>query len=303
MPYVLGLDLGGSSIKAVTVSPAGHLLAEATIPFVDRDLEWAHKIQTLVADFTHQHGAPAHAIGLAAPGLAARDGSSILNLPGRLLGIEGLDWTKWLNRSSPVPVLNDAHAALLGEVWQGAARGLENVFLLTLGTGVGGAAMVDGRLLQGRLGRAGHLGHTVLDFLGPLDDVNTPGSLEYEVGNKNILARSDGRFPTTKAVVTAYLAGDPEAVRIWLRSIRALAAGIASLVNVLDPEAVILGGGVADAGEALFVPLRSELDRVEWRPGGHAVRLLHAQLGGLAGAYGAAWNALQSESVCTRTAG
>jgi glucokinase len=154
---------------------------------------------------------------------------------------------------------------------------------------------VDGRLLRGHIGRAGHLGHTVLDFLGPLDDVNTPGSLEHEIGNKNVLARSVGRFPTTKALVTAHLSGDAEATRVWSRSIRALAAGIASLVNALDPEAVILGGGVADAGEALFGPLRDELARVEWRPGGHSVRLLHAQLGGLAGAYGAAWNALRSK--------
>lgn len=294
MNYVLGIDLGGSSIKAVTVTPEGHLLAEANLPFVDRNLEWAHKLRALVADFAHQHGSPAAAIGIAAPGLAGRNGRCIAHLPGRLHGIEGLDWTEWLGVTRPVPVLNDAHAALMGEVWLGAAHGLSNAFLLTLGTGVGGAALVDGRLLRGHIGRAGHLGHTVLDFLGPLDDVNTPGSLEHEIGNKNVSARSAGRFPTTKALVTAHLAGDPEATRVWSRSIQALAAGIASLVNALDPEAVIIGGGVADAGEALFGPLRTELARVEWRPGGNAVRLLHAQLGGLAGAYGSAWNALQS---------
>lgn len=292
MEYVLGLDLGGSSIKAVTVTPEGHLLAEAKVPFVDRDREWAHSLRAMVADFARQHDGPARAIGLAAPGLVARDGRWVAHLPGRLLGIEGLDWTEWLGRTSAVPVLNDAHAALLGELWLGAARGSQNVFLLTLGTGVGGAAVVDGKLLKGNLGRAGHLGHTVLDFLGPLDDVSTPGSLEYEIGNKNVVARTGGRFPTTKALVTAQLAGDPDAVRVWGRSIRALAAGIASLINVLDPEAVIIGGGVADAGEALFGPLRTELARVEWRPGGASVRLLPAQLGGLAGAYGAAWNAL-----------
>jgi len=293
MEYVLGIDLGGSSIKAVTVTPEGHLLAEANLPFVDRDREWAHKVRALVTDFVGQHDGPAQAIGIAAPGLVARNGLCIAHLPGRLIGIEGLDWTEWLGSSEAIPVLNDAHAALLGEIWLGAARGLDNVFLLTLGTGVGGAAVVDGRLLKGHIGRAGHLGHTVLDFLGPLDDVHTPGSLEYEVGNKNILTRSAGRFPTTKALVTAHLAGDVEATRLWSRSMQALAAGIASMINALDPEAVILGGGVAVAGEALFGPLRTELARVEWRPGGSAVRLLPAQLGGLAGAYGAAWNALQ----------
>ena len=297
MNYVLGIDLGGSSIKAVSVTPEGDLLAEATVPFVDRDREWAHKLRAAVGDFANQHGASAVAIGIAAPGLAARDGRSIAHLPGRLIGIEGLDWTDWLGFSQSIPVLNDAHAALLGEIWCGAARGLDNVFLLTLGTGVGGAAVVDGRLLHGHLGRAGHLGHTVLDFLGPLDAVNTPGSLEQEIGNKNIRERSGGKFPTTKALVTAHLAGDADATRVWLRSVQALAAGIASLVNVLDPSAVILGGGVADAGEALFTPLRAELARFEWRPGGAAVRLLPAQLGALAGAYGAAWQALQPSSM------
>ena len=294
MDYVLGLDLGGSNIKAVTVTPEGHLLAEANVPFVDRDREWAHKLRALVADFAAQHNGPARAIGIAAPGLVGRNARSVAHLPGRLIGIEGLDWTEWLGVARPIPVLNDAHAALLGERWQGAARGLQDVFLLTLGTGVGGAAVVDGRLLLGNLGRAGHLGHTVLDFLGPLDDVGTPGSLEHEIGNKNIQTRTGGRFPTTKALVSAHLAGDAEATRVWLRSVKALAAGIGSLINVLDPEAVIVGGGVADAGEALMGPLRRELERVEWRPGGAAVRLLPAQLGGLAGAYGAAWNALQA---------
>ena len=291
MKYVLGIDLGGSSIKAVTVTPEGHLLAEAQVPFVDRDREWAYKLRALVRDFEAQQGAVAAAIGIAAPGLADPAGRFIAHMPGRLIGIERLDWSEWLGTAQPIPVLNDAHAALLGEVWLGAARGLTNAFMLTLGTGVGGAAWVDGRLLHGHLGRAGHLGHTVLDFLGPLDDVQTPGSLEHEVGNKTISTRSGGRFPTTKALVAAHLGGDELATRIWNRSLRALAAGIASLVNVLDPEAVILGGGVAEAGEALFEPLRGEMNRVEWRPGGSAVRVVPAQLGGLAGAYGAAWKA------------
>ena len=295
MDYVLGVDLGGSSIKAVTVTPEGRRIADANVPFVDRDREWAHKLRELVGDFARRHGAPARAIGIAAPGLAGRGGRCIAHLPGRLVGIEGLDWTDWLGVARPVPVLNDAHAALLGEVWLGAARGLQNVFMLTLGTGVGGAAVVDGRLLKGHLGRAGHLGHTVLDFLGPLDDVGTPGSLEHEIGNKNVRERSGGRFATTKDLVMAHQAGDPAATQVWERSLRALAAGIGSLVNALDPEAVILGGGVADAGETLFAPLRQELARVEWRPGGSAVRLLHAELGGLAGAYGSAWNALQPD--------
>ncbi len=292
MAHVVGIDLGGSSIKAVCVTPAGGLLAEANIPFVDRDREWAAKIRNLTEDFARAHG-PADSLGISAPGLASRDGRSISFMPGRLFGLEGLDWTEHLGASRRVPVLNDAHAALLGEVWQGAARGRTDVFLLTLGTGVGGAAMVDGRLLKGRLGRAGHLGHVTVDFNGEPDSVNTPGSIEGEIGNKNIRERSGGRFQTTLELVSAHQAGDPEATKLWLRSVRALAAAVASLVNVLDPEMVIVGGGIARAGEVLFGPLQADLDRFEWRPGSAGVRLVPAALGDLAGAYGAAWNALQ----------
>jgi glucokinase len=291
MEPVLGIDLGGSSIKAVCVTPAGGLLAEANVPFVDRDQEWAVKLRALVQDLERSYG-PAQAVGLSAPGLAARDGRSIACMPGRLIGLEGLDWTTYLGRSRPVPVLNDAHAALLGEVWQGAARGQTDVFLLTLGTGVGGAAMVDGRLLKGRLGRAGHLGHVTVNFTGELDSVNTPGSLEWEMGNKNVRERSGGRFQTTLELVTAQQSGDPEAAQLWGRSVQALAAAVASLVNVLDPAVVIIGGGIARAGETLFVPLQADLDRFEWRPVGSRVSVVPARLGDLAGAYGAAWNVL-----------
>jgi glucokinase len=292
MHTLIGIDLGGSSIKAVMVTGDGVRLDEANQPFVDRDMEWARGVRAVIDAFESRHGV-ASAVGVSAPGLAARSGRAISHLPGRLAGLEGLDWTRYLGRSREVPVLNDAHAALLGEAWQGAARGLKDVILLTLGTGVGGAALADGRLLKGHIGRAGHLGHAVVDFNGPLDDVNTPGSIEFEFGNKNVLERSGGRFRSTQLLVEAHLAGDAEATRVWLRSVRALGACVASLINILDPEAVIIGGGVAKAGPALFVPLEEALDQFEWRPGGAKVRLVPAALGDIAGAYGSAWNALQ----------
>jgi glucokinase len=286
----VGIDLGGSSVKAVVVDAVGALIADATVPFVDRNGEWANAAADLLSRLERDFG-PMRGVGLSAPGLASSDRRSIAHLPGKLQGIEGFDWTDRFRSSTPVPVLNDAHAALMGELWVGAARGLANVAMFTLGTGVGGAAMVDGRLLRGNIGRAGHLGHLSLDFNGPLDDTGAPGSLELELGNKTIRARSKGRFPTTHALITACRQGDGEALQIWLRSVRAFAAAIASVVNILDPEAIIIGGGIARAGATLFEPLKSELDRFEWRPGGSAVRLLPAQLGDLAGAYGSAYQA------------
>jgi glucokinase len=193
-----------------------------------------------------------------------------------------------------VPVLNDAQAALVGETWCGAARGSRNALMLTLGTGVGGAAMVDGRILRGHIGRAGHLGHVSLDPSGALDIVNTPGSLEDAVGDCTVERRSAGRFSSTAALVAAASGGDREARLVWQSSVRALAAAVASLVNVLDPEVVVIGGGIARSGPALFVPLRRHLARFEWRPAGRRVRVVAARLGERAGAFGAARHAMNT---------
>ncbi len=292
MSYLLGIDLGGSSVKAVVVTPAGETLASFNESFdPERRLHFAETIQGLLARVTSQQGQPPDRTGLSAPGLAAQDGRSIAFMPGRLEGLVGLQWTDYLKAGQPVTVLNDAHAALLGEVWLGAAKGLTNVLMLTLGTGVGGAAMVDGRLLRGHSGKAGHLGHVSLDLHGPPDVCAMPGSLEFQIGNYSIGQRSGGRFATTHELIAAYRAGDALAKEVWLRSLEALAVAIGGLTNVLDPEAVIIGGGIARAGGDLFDPLEPMVRHAEWQVCGHQVKLLPAQLGELAGAYGAAWNA------------
>jgi glucokinase len=180
---------------------------------------------------------------------------------------------------------------LLGEVWKGAARGSRDVALLTLGTGVGGALMVDGNLLKGCIGRAGHLGHVSLDPSGAADVTNCPGSLESAIGNVTVAERSGGRFRTTHDLIAAHAAGDDFATRCWLKSVQALAAAMTSIINVADPEVFIIGGGIARAGRALFEPLSDYLGRFEWRPHGHRVKVVPAELGEYAGALGAAGRA------------
>ena len=293
MSYVMGIDLGGSSVKAVAVTAEGELLGQSVDTFdAGSDMDWARKIRGIVIRLQDEQKAPAAHIGLSAPGLAARDGCSIAHMPGRLKGLEGLNWSRFLGISTPVPVLNDAHAALLGEAWLGAAKGYQNVIMLTLGTGVGGAAIVDGRLLRGHIGRAGHLGHISLEIDGPPDVCATPGSLEVQIGNCTIVERSGGRFRSTHELVAAYRAGDAAAGEIWLRSVRALACAIASYGNILDPEAVVIGGGIARSGDALFEPLRSLVAQFEWKSTGYSLKIFPAALGEFAGAYGAAWKAL-----------
>lgn len=294
MNYALGLDIGGTNIKALAVTPAGRLLADCVVASGDTGKKnWVNNVRVALDRIERKLHAPPACIGIAAPGLAAQHQRSISFMPCRLPGLEGLDWKNFFKVSHSIPVLNDAHAALLGEIWRGAARGAENALLLTLGTGVGGAAMVDGRLLRGHLGRAGHFGHISLDPAGTRDITNTPGSLEDAIGECSVKARTSGRFTSTRSLVAACGQRDAEARRLWLQSVQALAAGVTSLINALDPEVVVVGGGIAKAGPELFRPLKSFLRRYEWRPGGAKVQIVPARLGDQAGAFGAAWHALQ----------
>ncbi len=292
----LGIDLGGTRIKAALVDRHdGRLLHQALRPTEDGVWQgdsprFVQHVVELIAELETAAGLRGLPVGLAAPGLAAPNGRCITWMPGRMHGLEGLDWTTRLGR--PVNVLNDAQAALLAEVAFGAAQGCRDVFLITLGTGVGGAIWSGGKLLTGATGRAGHLGHISLDWQAPRDVFRTPGSLESLLGNQSLPTRSNGRYANTLDLLTAVRAGESTAQSLWRESVRTLAAGLASLINVLDPEQILLGGGIATAaGEDLLQPLQSELDVCEWRPNGRAVPVRLASAGEWAGAQGAAWQA------------
>ena len=294
--YAIGVDVGATNVKLVAVAPWGEILNQHRFPTEDQfSTTWAERIRDWIAK-NEDGGGPSH-IGIASPGLASRDGRSITWMMGRMSGVMYFDWGAYLRREATISVLNDAHAALLGEIWMGAARGASNVVMLTLGTGVGGTIVSEGRLLRGAIGRAGHLGHITVNAAGAKDIVNTPGSLEDAIGECTLPARSNGRFTTTRDLLIACEAGDDEAKTIWLSSIRALAAGIVSIINVVDPEMVIVGGGIAQAGNALFDPLAKELDELEWRPNDHRVRIAPAELADRAGALGAAWYAMNREKL------
>jgi glucokinase len=292
----IGIDLGGTRIKAALVDRADGRLLQQAMRHTE-DGAWVGKlprfvshVADLIAELETAAGHQALPVGLAAPGLASPKGRSITWMPGRMDGLEGLDWTDRLGR--PVRVLNDAQAALLAEVAFGAARGCRDVLLLTLGTGVGGAVWSGGRLLTGANGRGGHLGHISLDWQAPRDVFQTPGSLEALLGNQSLASRSKGRFASTLDLLAAMRAGEASARTLWQDSVRALAVALASLINVLDPERILLGGGITKAaGSDLLEPLQNELKRCEWRIGDQAVQVLPASAGEWAGAQGAAWQA------------
>ena len=297
MDYSIGIDLGGTNIKAVAVDSSDNILERATLSSDDnseqQDRPWARSARELVVQLERAQQKPARFVGIAAPGLAATDLKTIAYQPGKLHGLEGFNWSDFLKRGFMVPVLNDAHAALLGEAWLGAAAGLSNVVLLTLGTGVGGAILVNGKLLSGAIGRAGHIGHMSVTGDDILSIFGMPGSLERAIGNYSVSERTGGKFSSTLQLVEAYRAGDEMAAAEWLKSINVLARALASLINILDPEAIIIGGGISRAGADLFDPLRNELEKIEWRPGGHVVKVLPASLGEWAGALGAARFAME----------
>lgn len=298
MECLLGIDLGGSSVKAAVLSPEGRRILTRRAAFdADAPLEWRQCVRSLVAEIESSLGHPVCSVGLASPGLASPSGRFIWHMPGRLRGLENLDWTDYLKRNHPVWVMNDAQAALAGEAWLGAVRNVRNILFLTLGTGVGGAAMVDGRILRGAVGRAGHAGHICLNPNGAPDVCRTPGSLELAIGNCAIQQRSGGKFKTTQALLDAARSGDPTAASVWRESVRNLACGLASLINVLDPQTIVIGGGIARAGSDLFKPLQKFMDELEWIVPGHRVPIQPARLGETAGACGAAITAFRQRKT------
>lgn len=299
MKPVIGIDLGGTEVKAMAFSGGGELLAQCGEPTRDGDTvdgmpAFVDSVRTCVQALEAEVG-DCPLVGMCCPGLAKADGSAIAYMPGRLQGLENLNWREALERES-LQVLNDAHAALLGEVWQGAARDCRNVFMLTLGTGVGGAIVADGELLRGHIGRAGHLGHLSVREDGPIDVTGIPGSLEETLSEVALQNRGGGQWKNFAACFAAAERGDTDAQEFIHQATRDFARGLAGLINVLDPERIVLGGGIAQAGEALFKPIREALEAWEWRPGGHTVEIVQAALGARAGAYGAAWNVLHQQT-------
>jgi glucokinase len=213
-----------------------------------------------------------------------------------LEGLEGFDWSKFLKQN--VHVLNDAQAALISESSWGVAKNEDNVVMLTLGTGVGGGLLIDGKLVRGFMQRAGHLGHIAIDSNSDQQDITgISGSLEDAVGEATLHKRSQGRFSNTEDLITAYQNGDTWATYVWLTTVRKLSLGIASICNAISPDLVVLAGGITGAGEHLTGPLATFLDLYEWRPTGEATPIKIANFKEFSGALGAALFAQSKQSL------
>lgn len=296
MRKAIGIDLGCTNIKAVLVDEDGNVVEQVRQETREQDDRfWKASIRKIIGQLRKGNDKDI-AIGLCAPGLANADNTCIQCMPGRLPGLENFNWSDFT--SERVHVLNDAHAALTAEAAFGAGKGMKHAILITLGSGVGGGLLINGSLYQGTSQMAGHVGHMTVDASAHSRDVtNMPGSIEDAIGNITISQRSYGKFETTFDLIEAYRRGDTFGTWLWLDAVRKLAISIASSINLVAPEAVIIGGGIGQAGEALMKPLETFLEFYEWRPAGKSTPLKPAYFSDMAGALGAAAFALSKTQV------
>ena len=287
MKYAIGIDLGGTRIKGSALDAEGNILHKLYTPTFDGDgAVWKNAVAETVNELLKIINGSETVIGISAPGLPSHDHTAIAHMPGRMQGLENFLWQEFLQR--PTYVLNDAVAALIAETTSGAAKNRKHVVMLTLGTGVGGAIMIDGKPYLGAFNKAGHIGHMVINDERDPDVTGMPGSLEECIGNCTVEKRTKGKFTSTHDLLVAYHNGDVFAQEVWLRSIKQLAIGIASITNILSPETIVLGGGIAEAGDVLLEPLNEYIEEFEWRTGGNKVEIVKAVYGDLAGTIGAA---------------
>ena len=283
----IGIDLGGTRIKAISIDPSGKILYHHYHLTNDTgEGAWKEDVAMAVRELQNKPGNNEVPVGISAPGLPNSDNTAIAYMPGRMQGLENFNWTAFLGFRTFV--LNDAIAAMMAEARFGVAKGRKNVVMLTLGTGVGGAILIDGKPYQGAFNKAGHIGHMVIDSDGEPDIVSMPGSLEDAIGNCTIEKRTSGKYRSTEQLLEACRDDNSFACEIWRTSVRKLAVGLASLTNILSPEMIILGGGITDAGDDLFIPLEEYMSEYEWRTGGNSAQIVRASYGDMAGAAGAA---------------
>ena len=286
----IGIDLGGTRIKGVLINSNGDILQELITGTLAYDQQWKKDVKEIYMSLS-KYTTEKYVVGLSAPGIPNDQNTAIAFLPNRLDGIEGFIWTDALEADTYV--VNDAIAALSAEASFGAAQNCENAVLITIGTGVGGAMLINKKIYQGAFQKAGHIGHMSVDMEGDPDICGMPGSLEEAIGNYSVAKRSNGKFNDTLELIQAMKNNDPIAIEIWHKSVKALAISISSISNIISPEKIVLAGGITKAGDALMSPLRTFMDQFEWRPGGKQVKIDLATFSDKAGAIGAAAFALE----------
>ncbi len=313
-PSVLALDIGGTKLAAGVVESSGRVrsfLVESTLADQgpERGLARLFELGRRAVGESGLDWPELAAVGIGCGGpLDAEEG--VLLAPPHLPGWRDVPVGALAERELGLPATleNDATAAAAGEHRYGAGVGTRNMVYLTVSTGVGGGIVVDGRLYRGATGNGGELGHVTVDCRGrPCHGCGRRGCLEAYVSGTSIAERarealaasaepsSLAELPdlTAADVAAAALAGDALAREVWEGTIAALACGLTSIVNLFEPELVVLGGGVSSAGEQLLGPVRDCVRADSMQPAGEAARIVRSALGDRVGVVGAAAIALE----------
>ncbi|MGH7548942.1 MAG: ROK family protein [Gemmatimonadales bacterium] len=310
MRYVVGIDIGGTNVVVGTVAEDGSevlgLVSEPTIAEQGADAVLTRIVRLARASQAAARGKEIVGVGIGAPGPLDTTRGIVLLTP-------NLGWTNYPVRDRIVEALglpaaldNDANCAIFGEWWRGAARGADYVVGLTIGTGIGGGIVLRGEIYRGASDIAGEVGHMTIDSTGRRCKCGNYGCLEAYASGPAIAARAiegiqagvETSLPTyvngdlskitAQVVYEAAHDGDDYALEVVKDTARFLGAGVANLVNVFNPQVVVICGGVTLAGDRLFAPLRSEVKRRAFKPAVDVCRIVPGELTGTAGVYGAA---------------
>jgi glucokinase len=303
MDCLFGVDIGGTNIKLGILSPEGRILESGSIPTMaaqgpervaERARDWLEEHTTRDREFV--------AAGIDCAGLV--DGSKgYLYFSPNIPGWTDIDLATIFagKLSLPVVVDNDVNAAAFGEYRYGAGKGTSCFACVTLGTGVGGGLVVDGKLLHGSLGFAGEIGHTVIQIDGPVCSCGKRGHVEAFVAASAIVERArqavrggkesiirDSKDLTVKDIDDAARSGDELAALVFMETGRFLGYGLCNLVHLFNPEIIAVGGGVAAAGDLILEPVREVIRRNVMDERLAGVRIVQAELGNTASFTGAA---------------
>ena len=306
----IGIDVGGTNVKIALVNDEGKILYSNSVPTrAEMGYEYTvNNIKQAIYDLlkeTKLESKDIQGIGFGFPGQVDYKAGIVRNAP-NIPGWVEIPIAKIFEDEFHIPtrVDNDVRCAALGELNYGAGKGCENLICITVGTGIGSGLVVNGKLVRGASNAAGEIGHIKLQMNGgPICGCGDTGCLEafasgpaivalaedYIKGGKSTKYRelANGAPITPYIVCEAVKAGDPVAQRIFTIIGEYIGIGMASVVNLLNPEKIIIGGGVADAGEYLLNPLSETLKKRAMKIAGETVKIVHAELGNTAGVIGA----------------
>jgi glucokinase len=306
-PLAIGVDFGGTTVKAGVVYQSN--IIDPAPPIATKDFgspeELIGAMARIINELKAKHPSVS-AIGVGMPGFIDFEKGTIQNLT-NVPGWHAVPLKKLLAKAtgSPVFVENDANCMAFAEWKRGSGRGLQHLVCIGLGTGVGGGLVVNGQLVRGACHAAGEIGQTSIDYRGRPGHYGNLGALEDYVGNKEIaqsaceayLAAGIEKSPeqcTPAALAAAAIAEDPVALACWDEVARMLATAAMNCCWLLNPQAIILGGGVSRAGEVLFKPFTHYLCSQLSDPFKENLMILPATFGHEAGIIGAAALALES---------